>query len=61
MRWQVLAVRLDKPETEVLSKLATIIDRLPMVKDDCGDEFVDPDALYDAVERLAEQIAGGSA
>jgi hypothetical protein len=57
MRWHVLALRLDKPETKVLSKLAHGLASMEMELYDSMDglhDCLDADRVYDLIERLSE-------
>ncbi len=59
MRWHVLALRLDKPETKVLSKLAHELASMEVVLyDEYSDlhDCLDADEVYDIIEKLAETV-----
>ncbi len=57
MRWHVLALRLDKPETQILSKLAHELASMEMeLYDEYEDvrDCLDADEVYTLIEKLAE-------
>jgi hypothetical protein len=57
MRWHALALRLDKPETQILSKLAQGLASMEMELYDEYDglhDCLDADRVYDLIERLSE-------
>lgn len=52
MRWHTLSVRLDRPETKALSKLARALADMEEQVD--YEPMLDADDVFDLIERLAE-------